>query len=68
VRRIVPALAIALLLTVVVSAPAMAAFHDKLANPVLHALVDVGIVAALAAPVIGLYRLAVRRGRLPSHR
>jgi uncharacterized ion transporter superfamily protein YfcC len=68
VRRLVTALTIALLLTVVVGSPALAWYHDQIASPFLHALVDMGIVAVLAAPVIGLYWLAVRRGHLPSRR
>lgn len=61
-RRLVPVLFIALLLTVVVSAPAMALFHDKIANPLLHALADIGIVAAIATPLVVLWYRASARG------
>jgi hypothetical protein len=62
VRRLVAALTIALLLTVLVSAPALAMFHDKIANPFLHLLADVGLVAAIAAPLVTLwYRVTARR-------
>lgn len=61
-RRLVPALTIALLLTILVSSPALAMFHNQIINPLLHILADLGIVAALATPLVGAwYRFTARR-------
>jgi hypothetical protein len=64
VRRLLAVLACALVMTVVVSSPALAMYHDTITNPLLHALADLATVVAVCVPIV----LLAARGRLRSQR
>jgi hypothetical protein len=64
VRRLLAVVASALVMTVVISSPALAMYHDKIANPVLHVLADLATVAAVCVPLL----LLAARGRARAHR
>jgi hypothetical protein len=64
VRRLLAVFACALAMTILVTTPAMAMYHDKITNPLLHTLADLATAVLVCAPIL---LLAVHR-RLPAIR
>ena len=63
-RRLLAVFSCALVMTAIVSSPALAMYHDRIANPVLHLLADVATAALVCAPIL----VFAGRGRLRTRR
>jgi hypothetical protein len=60
VRRLLAVVLAAATMTLAVTTPAFASYHDRIGSPALHALADLATVAVLMAPIVLLYRSARR--------
>ena len=59
-RRLLAVILAAATMTLVVTTPAFALYHDRIGSPVLHLLADLATVAALLTPIVLLSRSARR--------
>jgi hypothetical protein len=60
VRRLLAVVLAAATMTLAVTTPAFALYHDRIGSPVLHVLADLATVGALMVPIALLYRSARR--------